>query len=289
MSRALFNVLHTYKEEWFGTNPVLDLLQHYSVERDGFSLMKELLTDTHPNLRRIGKSETMDKPQISDYETWFSYMSQYRKWVDFEKRSAAKREYTPEEHVANILKQISDIDVFKIAKEKVEEKMVKYDEDLIEFPDELHLHRIGLTIYNYIPQEHRHALPSFIAPTTATIHRLNQPNRPVRNPYNPQNRSQQRNPRNNKETNANQSRDDISFKPANLIEPGSRAFEDVTCSACGQAGHDIHLNGCDATAMQTKIDDWKRKIGRNFDKKTVLELYDEHQENKRKKRMMAWS
>ena len=289
MSKALYHLFTTYKDKWFNKNPKLDLLLHYGETRDGFGFLKEILIELHPNLRQVIKSETMDKPQIHQFNTWFEYMNQYRKWVDFEKRSTAKRTYTNEEHVSNILKQIEDIDIFSIAKEKIEQKLLQVDADLIDFPEELELHKIGLTIYRWIPEDKRHSLPSFNQ--NMTINKLNQ----VRNPY------QRRSPRNHSATppptRSQEPRQSILRKPQRTqqqddpmdsglkFNPFSRQWEDVICSACGQAGHDIHIHGCDNTAMIEKVNDYRRSNAKHFDRKTVLQLYEEHQKKKRERRV----
>ena len=298
MSKSLYSVINTYKNDWFGSNPKLDLLHHYGENRDGFGLVKEMLADSHPQLQEITKAETMDKPKLVEFNTWFSYMKQYRKWVDFERRTASKREYTPEEHVANILKQISDIPMFKVAKEKLEDKMLKMDEQLFVFPKELELQRIGLTIYNWIPRDQRHSInlgdTSKSEMFSETIHKLNQERSRVRNPYKSKDSSgssqyPRRNSSSSQQTDNTKYQRDArqkdSFPYPPIVPPGSRQWEDVICSACGEAGHDILIQGCDNTAKQTKIEEWKRKNRQHFDRNTVLELYEQHQKQKRNKRV----
>ena len=103
-------------------------------------------------------SKPIEYPHIGQYRTWFAFMNDYREWDKFEKNNSSTPS-TPEQHVNNILQQISDIDVFKIAKENLEERIVKFNRKEIVFPEELLLNNIGLTIYKWIPRHQRHSLP----------------------------------------------------------------------------------------------------------------------------------
>lgn len=73
------------------------------------------------------------------------------------------------------------------------------------------------------------------------------------------------------------------------FDPSSRKFEDIICSACGQADHDIHIHGCDQTAMLEKIQAYKKKTKNNFDAKTVVDIFDEYQKQRRNKQVSGKS
>ena len=270
--------MYTNKDDWFGSNHKVDLLNYYIKERDGLGFLKEILVDSHPNLMKMTKSQTMDKPRLRQYSTWFGFMNDYRKFIDFERLSLAKRIYTDKEHLSNILKEISDIKGFATAKQHLEQQeMLLLEKKNAVFPEELKLHKVALTIYNLIPTATRNALPDFsqmATPTEPTINRMNR----VQNPYKPRSALRRRDTpppaRDNPIT-------DLGIK----FDPSSRKFEDVICSACGQAGHDIHIHGCDQTAMLEKIQAYKRKTKNNFDAKTVVDIFDEYQKQRKNKRI----
>ena len=282
ISKSIFSIMYTNKDDWFGSNPKVDLLNYYLKERDGLGFLKEILVDSHPNLMKITKTQTMDKPRLRQYSTWFGFMNDYRKFIDFEQLSPAKRIYTDEEHLSNILKEISDIEGFAAAKQHLEQEMLLLEKKNAVFPDELKLNKVALTIYNLIPTATRNALPDFSqmdATTAPTIHKMNR----VQNPYNKPRSAMRR-----KDTTP-PSRDNDITDSGIKFNPSSRKFEDVICSACGQAGHDIHIHGCDQTAMMEKIQAYKRKTKNNFDAKTVVDIFDEYQQQRRKKRISGKS
>ena len=295
MSKSLYNVIYNNQEEWFDKNPKRDLLYHYKKDRNGFGLIKEIVTSSHPNLRPIIKSETMEKPRIIERSTWFEYMNDYRKWIDFEE--LCNRNYTQIEHVSNILQQIKGIEMFDGVTKKLEDEIMQYEQASGVFPQSLELHRIGLTIYNWLTPDQQGALSFNPSSITPSIHRMNRPVNQVQNPYRPRGQhQQQRNPpstasnhQQRQRRNQQQSQQDNEYNMMNIVPPGERRWEDVICSACGQAGHDIFINGCDATAMQTKIEDWKRKNRRHFDAKSVLEIFEDYQKSKQSKRRSAKS
>ena len=272
MSRSMYNLFMTYKKEWFKDNPKIDLLLHYEDNSDGLGFLKAILKDAHPNLRKKVDSETMDKPILSHYQTWFAYMKQYRKWVKFEAKSETKRSYTDIEHVSNILKQIRGIDVFQPAVEAIEEKVRKIDEKIIAFPEEYKLENIGLEIYELMRPEARTILPTYDPPIQGVIHRVNT----------------RSNTRFNNKNATSHTRPEKRFHPSHAPSnaPSSsngREWEDVICKACGLPGHDIDTHGCDQTAMKLKMEEYRRK--NQIDKKTLMEKFEKHQKEKRMKRL----
>ena len=285
MTNAMFALVHEHREAWFGTNPKLDLIWHYDKNQDGFGFLKQILADSHPNLMEITKTETMDKPRLRQFSTWFGFMNAYRKFIDFEKLSPANRNYTDEEHASNILKEISEIDIFAAAKQYIEQEMLLLQKKNAIFPEELKLHQIALTVYNLIPKEQRHSLPDFTKideTVEPTINRVNS----VQNPYKPRSALRNRTPRN---TPTPPPRRKDALDSGVKFDPSSRKFEDIICSACGQAGHDIHIHGCDQTAMLEKIQAYKRKAKNNFDAKTVIDIFDDYQKQRRNKRVSGKS
>ena len=248
----MFNLLTTYQDDWFGDNPRTDLFNHYSMDNDGFGFLKLILTEHHPNLRKTSKSETMDKPRIQEYKTWFAFMKQYRKWVEFEARSRTKRTYTKEEHVSNVLQQIRDIECFALAKEYIEQKMLKVDEDILKFPEDLELHKIGVTVFDMMPESARKILPTYSQPHPNIINKFTRK--------------------------FNDKSSDKSPKAEVLPSKVYRGWEDVKCPSCGQVGHHIDQHGCDHMAVALNIDQYKRTHRQNFDKSTVLEKFNKYQE-----------
>lgn len=119
---------------------------------------------------------------------------------------------------------------------------------------------------------------------------MNQPGNQVQNPYRPRGQQQRSripppaaNNQQGQRWHQQQQQQGNEYKIMNIVPPGERHWEDVICSACGQDGHDILINGCNATAMQTKIEDWKRKNRRHFDAKLVIDIFEDQQKNKQAK------
>ena len=287
MSKALFTLLSKYKKDWFDTNPKMDLLLHYEDERDGFQFIKELLKDYHPNLKEKAKSETMDKPQLEDFDSWFRFMKQYRRWVNFERTSAAQREYTDHEHVSNILKQIKDIDVFAVAYESIHSKMTKVDENLIPFPADYKLHQIGLTIHNLLPEDAKNSLPTYNGITKRIINRVNTRSN-SKDTYTSNSRNSHTSSSGQRRT-PNSSlyrRDSSSFRQDKDKQDGvNRQWKDVTCPACGKPGHHIDEDGCDSMAINLNLQNYRRDKKSDFDKQSVIDIFTQHQKEKRNKKI----
>ena len=53
MSHAIFSAMQTQKVNWFGSNPKVDLLNYYKTDHNGFGFLKEILSDSHPNLMTL--------------------------------------------------------------------------------------------------------------------------------------------------------------------------------------------------------------------------------------------
>ena len=64
----------------------------------------------------------------------------------------------------------------------------------------------------------------------------------------------------------------------------SREWHDVICPACGQAGHHIDIHGCDMMAMRKKLDNYLRNKKNDFNNKEVMQIFENHQLNKKDKR-----
>ena len=120
MSKAIYTAMSDFRSKWFGDNPKLELLCHYEDDRDGFNLLKDLVKEYHLNLKDLTKIDTMEKPHIDQYDTFFKYMKYYRRWVEFERTSVSKQQYMDEEHVSNVLKEIENIEEFALAKQTIE-------------------------------------------------------------------------------------------------------------------------------------------------------------------------
>ena len=266
MSRHLYILINTYKKEWFDTNPKLDLLLHYGEHNDGLGFLQAILKDSHPNLRKLHKSATIDKPRIHNYETWFSYMKQYRKWVDFEGKAKIPRQYSPEEHVSNILLEIKDEPSFKVAKEKLDEQMAKVNENLILFPEDLLLHNIGMTIYDLMPADAKTTLPTYNPNSSYTINKVNTRLLDNSSKY-----------RGKIQSPSSTSKD----------KPVYRGWEDVQCPACKTWGHHIDHHGCDHTAINQNIMDYRRAHKKDFDKSSVLDHFKKHQDIIRSRKLSS--
>ena len=265
MSCSLCNLINTYKNDWFASNPKLDLLLHYGEQDDGLGFLKAILKDSHPNLRKLHKSATIDKPRIHNYETWFSNMKQYRKWVGFEAKAKIPRQYSPEEHVSNILLEMKDELSFKVAKEKLDEQMTKVNENLITFPEDLLLHNIGMTIYDLMPADAKTSLPTYNPDSSLTINKFN---------------SQL------SDSSSNHHSKQYKSKAANTNDTTVyRSWEDIQCPACKTWGHHIDHHGCDHTAINQNIMDYRRAHKKDFDKNAVLDHFKMHQDNIRSRKL----
>ena len=260
MSKSLYTVLDTFQKDWFESNPKQNLKLEYEDNRDGFGLLKEMVKEYHPNLREKTQCETMDKPCIENAETWFQYMKTYRRWVEFEATSPAQRTYTDNEHVSNILKQISDIEVFSVAKQKIEQEMAIVHAELQPFPEKYKLKNIGLTINEFLPKDAQRQLPSYDANTSRTINKVN---------------------RDFKKKNDKEKSDKCVIIDK---EKPSREWADVICPACGLAGHHIDYHGCDQMAIDINLQKFKKSKRNTFDGKTVVDIFKDHQQQKKNKR-----
>ena len=260
MSKSLYTVMDTFQREWFESNPKQNLKLEYEDNRDGFGLLKEMVKAYHPNLREKTKCETMDKPNIEEAETWFQYMKSYRRWVEFEATSPAQRTYTDNEHVSNILKQISDIDVFAVAKQKIEQDMAIVHAELQPFPEKFKLKNIGLTINEFLPKDAQRQLPSYNANTSRIINKVN------------------------KDYNKKSGREKNDTCVILDKEKPTREWANVICPACGLAGHHIDIHGCDQMAIDINLQKFKKNKRNNFDGKTVVDIFKDHQKQKQNKR-----
>ena len=157
--------------------------------------------------------------------------------------------------------------MFKAATRKLEETLVDIDKNDIPFPDDLELHNIGVTIYRLIPSEYQNAIMTSVNdPTSAQINKMNR--------------------KFDKSNNYKSGRRDDKDKKdrKNGKFDTSREWMDIVCSACGQVGHDIKIHGCDMAAMKEKLDDFKKK-NRDFNMKTVRDIFEQHQDDRRNKKL----
>ena len=247
---------------WFGSNPKWDVKYHYEDDMDGFNMLKAMIKDSHPHLKEKLKCETMDKPNITNYPTFFQFMKQYRRWVDFEKTSVARREYTDYEHVSNLLKQIDEIDVFDTAKNKIEVMIDRMNHDMSPFPEKLKLKNIGIFIHELLPEDAKRELPCYNAPAQGTINKVNTRRTRFADDKQP--------PKQNNRNNPNQQ---------NQGPP--REWADLICPACGQAGHHIMLHGCDSYAIKENLEKFSMSKKNEAKKKDIMDIFRNHQLNKK--------
>ena len=64
-----------------------------------------------------------------------------------------------------------------------------------------------------------------------------------------------------------------------------RGWEDVQCPACKQWGHHIDHHGCDHTAINQNIMDYRKNHKQDFDKKSVLDHFKKHQMELRQRKL----
>ena len=220
MSRALYTVLLNFRQQWFAENPKLDTMLHFEDNRDGFSLLKELIKTFYPNLKDRIKCKTMDKPAIEPFLTWFQYMKQYRWWVQYKETSDSRRQYTEYEHLSNILKEIEKYNEFDTARQKIESKIQTLNHDEKNpFPKEFKLQNVVMTLHKMLPKEAQSVLPLYVASSlTPEIGKVN--------------------------TWSDAGYQQKKFKDKNLPKDGdtpSSLWErhNVICPACCQADHDV--------------------------------------------------
>ena len=257
MSQSLYTILSTFRSKWFGTNHKLEVLLNYEDDMDGFKTLKAIIKDHHIKLKDMDKCQSMDKPQLTSFPTWFGYMKAYRQWIDFKK--AVNREYTNVEHVSNILKLIEDHEAFDLAKQTLKVEIAKFSQNLIPFPPKFTLKQIGITINELLPEHAQSVLPTYQAPVQGTINKVN--------------------------TRSNQKKPSFQHQHDNdeKEDSSNRQWYDLICSACGVAGHDIAVNGCDNMAIKKNLEGYER--GKNkFNTKEVKEIFEQHQIGRKDKR-----
>ena len=262
MSKALFAVLESFRTKWFGNNPRVDLRHHYDRDRNGFGYLKKLVQHYHPNLKTTSKMATMDQPQLEDCDTWFSYMKEYRKWVDFEKTSPAKREYTDFEHVSNILKQIDGVEAFTVAKATIDSKMALVEQGVYTFPEDYRLQNIGITIQELLPDDAK-TLISTPSQKGATINKI----KASGNEYEYRKRA-----------------DDKKKGGLNVANLTPRQWESVICPACGKAGHHIEITGCDEYAIDENLKRYKKDKKNKLQNERAVKIFEEYQKQRLKTR-----
>jgi hypothetical protein len=275
MSKAVYNLCHEFRKTWFKShNYTRSLLQYYQRDNNGFGFLAEVIKDFHPRLRNKSRSETRDKPRLRHDSNWYSYVNKYIEWVDFEATSEAKRTYTRNEHVSNILLEMHRHSQYQIAVDKIKDQMQKIDDGIMEFPPDLELRKIALTVMSYIPREIRDTLATedssddednVHAPAIGKINKVHT--------------------RSSTKPKSSIAQSSSSSKPAPTST--NRTWIDVKCKACGKYGHCVTLGtGCDATAIATNIADYTKHAKDDFDKKTVQQMFHENELAKRKRRQL---
>ena len=203
----------------------------------------------------------MEKPHLEDFPGWFQFMKAYRRWVEFENK--AGRSYNEFEHVSNILKQIDGIEAFQVVHTTIADQMKLIENNVITFPDEYQLKNIGLTIHELLPDEAKSILPTYNGTSKKIINKVNT-------------RNQQNNGR------KYHGKKDLYLEIKDDKMP-DRTFSDVICPACGKAGHHIKVHGCDEYAIDEKLKQYKKNNKNKIETDTVLQVYDAHQQQRRKK------
>ena len=155
--------------------------------------------------------------------------------------------------------------------------MLKVNESLIVFTEEYDLQTIGLTIYDMLNDSAKTMLPTYQPSPSFSINRVNKPS------YTP------------RASNGRfQSRDTSKTSNDNKAILQYRGWEDIQCPACKQYGHHIDQHGCDQTAINQNISDYRRQHKNDFGKQSVLEQFQKHQQelhkqkisNKKKRNML---
>jgi hypothetical protein len=227
------------------------IIQHGSIQQDGFEILYDLMTHCHPKLVTATTKfrQINHRPDFEQTDSVYSYISKLQIWIDIEKIN--NHDVTEDEILNIVLEQLRadtryDIAVAGIQTDLTLRDTLQRNIGPTILPEGLKLHNLPGTIMSYYTDEEKKALFPTSKPTSSIIHSL--------------------------QTDALEPAIINSFRSKNNL---SRTSVDMLCPGCGKYGHSVFHNGCDFCASFLLASDFFKKYPNSSTK--ILERSKEHQ------------
>ena len=165
MSRAIFNYLDDNKDSIMKNYPYgYKLLKYYESTHDGFAYLERLMERAHPKLRNpMTHQRERPKPQLNDSESIFDFIKLYLEWLQYESQELPPRTYNDSVKLNYIISQLQLLQNpslsmainYLISRRDILFCDPTHPQPL---PPDLHLDRIGNTIWDRVDEESRNDL-----------------------------------------------------------------------------------------------------------------------------------
>jgi hypothetical protein len=255
MSRALYVMFLTNKDTMFTSKYHKDLLLNYEDEENGLAFLKELISPHHLALKLKSETEgTTNQPDFTEGQTIFEYIRSYKRWVREEKQAKIPREYSDMDNAANIRKQMEKHEKYSIPTEHLKNELTKVENKQKEFPQNLKLNNIALTLFNKIPPEERFEDDNDTAHQGVTINKVATRSQRTSNYNKDKHQGNGHDKKYNRYNKASDNSNASNHQSAGDTET-RRSFDPTKkCKLCGMYGHDgLKGDGCDATATHMNV------------------------------------